>query len=130
MHRPPWQLVEQQSDPSVQESPSVRHALVPVGEGSAWQVVAQLPVQHSPAAAHAVPVPLQVVFAQRPLAQESEQHSLESAHAAPGVLQNAVVVQAPLLQAPEQHPAFESQALPVPRQLETGGSHCEVWGLQ
>jgi hypothetical protein len=106
------------------------HALVPVGVGRAWQVVAQLPVQHSAADAQAVPVVLQVVVAQRPLTQESEQHSLESAHAPPGTLQNAVVVHAPLLHAPEQHPAFEGQASPEPRQVEIGDLHSSADGSQ
>jgi hypothetical protein len=127
---PPLQLVEQQSLPVAHESPSVLQALVPLGVGRAWQVVAQLPVQHSPGDAQAVPVLLQVAFAQRPLTQESEQHSLESAHAPPGTLQKAVVVHAPLLHAPEQHPAFEAQASPEPRQVETGGPQSSVVGSQ
>lgn len=130
MQIPPWQLVEQQLAPVAHESPSVLHALVPLGVGRVWQVVAQLPVQQSPAAAQAVPVALQLVLAQRPFTHESEQHSLESAHAPPGALQNAVVVHAPLLHAPEQHPAFEVQALPEPRQVEIGGSHSSVDGSQ
>ena len=130
MQIPPLQLVEQQSLPVAHESPSVLHALVPVGVGRALHVVAQLPVQHSPADAQAVPVALQVVLAQRPLTQESEQHSLESAHAPPGTLQNVVVVQVPLLHAPEQHPAFDVQVLPEARQVETGGSQSIFDGSQ
>lgn len=63
MHLPPWQLVEQQSAPTVQESPRVLQALVPEGAGSAWHVTLQLPVQHSLPDAQVVPVALQTVFA-------------------------------------------------------------------
>ena len=130
VHLPPWQLVEQQSEPSAHASPSVLQALVPVGAGNAWQVVEQLPVQHSLPAEQEVPVALQEVLAHRPFTHDSKQHWLESAHAAPGVLQNAVVVQEPLLQAPEQHAAFEAQDAPESEQVETGVAHCWITGLQ
>jgi hypothetical protein len=130
VHRPPWQFVEQQSTPAAQASPRVLHALVPEGAGSARQVPAQLPVQHSSAEAHAVPVALQEVLPHRPLTHESRQHSPESAQAAPGALQNAVVVQTPLLQDPEQHAAFAPQAAPAAEQTETGAAHWRVRGLQ
>lgn len=87
VHLPPWQFVEQHSDPAPHPSPRVLHALVPVGEGRAWHAPLQLPVQHSAADEQVAPVALHSVFAHRPLTHESEQHSLESAHAPPGVLQ-------------------------------------------
>jgi hypothetical protein len=99
--------------------------------------VAQLPVQHSSAAAHAVPVVLQDVLAHRPLTHACEQHSLGVAHAAPGDLQNAVVVQVPapvapvgLLQAFEQHSGPAVQAPPDAVQVDVGVAHCWVSGLQ
>lgn len=137
VHFPPWQFVEQQSLPTVQASSSVLHALVPLGAGSAWQVVEQLPVQHSPPDAQAVPVVLQVVFAHRPPTQDCEQHSLGFAQAAPGDWQKAVVVQVPafvacvgLLQAVEQQSPLSVQATPVPPQVETGAAHWWLTGLQ
>jgi hypothetical protein len=139
-HFPPWQFVEQQSTPVAQTSPSVLHALVPVGVGSAWHaagVPEQRPVQHSVPAPQVVPVDLQVAFAQRPPTQDCEQHSPGSAHAAPGVLQNAVVVHVPafaarvgLLQAVEQHSPFAVQTAPLAAQVETGVAHACVTGLQ
>jgi hypothetical protein len=134
---PPWQFVEQQSPLIAHESPSVLHALVPVGVGRAWQVVAQLPVQHSPADEQAVPVALQTVPAQSPETHDCEQHSAASEQAAPGVLQKAVVVQLPALVAPvglvhevEQHSPPSVQAAPDALQVETGVAHSSVWGLQ
>jgi hypothetical protein len=136
VHFPPWQLVEQHALPVAQVSPSVLQALVPEGVGTGWQVVEHRPVQHGSPDPQAVPVDLQVVFAQRPLTQESEQHSLASVQAPPGVLQNAVVVQVPddwplgMLQAVEQHSALLVQVAPEPWQVETGSAHCCVTGLQ
>ncbi len=140
MHFPPWQFVEQQSAPTAHASPSVLHALVPVGVGSGWHAAGapeQSPVQHSVPAAQLVPVDLQVVFAQRPPTHDCEQHSPESAHAAPGVLQNAVVVHVPvfvpcvgLLQAVEQQSPFVVQAAPLAAHVETGVAHACVNGLQ
>ena len=137
MHFPPWQFVEQQSAPAAHASPSVLHALVPVGVASAWHVPEHRPVQHSVPAAQVVPVALQVVFAQSPPTHDCEQHSPESAHAAPGVLQNAVVVHVPvfvpwvgLLQAVEQQSPFAVQAAPLAAQVDTGAAHACVTGLQ
>ncbi len=137
MHFPPWQFVEQQSAPTAQASPSVVHALVPVGVVSGWHVPEQLPVQHSVPAAQLVPVDLQVVFAQRPPTHDCEQHSPGSAHAAPGVLQKAVVVHVPafvppvgLSQAVEQQSPFAVQAAPLATHVETGVAHACVSGLQ
>ena len=138
MHFPPWQFVEQQSAPAAHASPSVLHAVVPVGAARAWHAPElQSPVQHSPAEAHVVPVTLHVAFAQRPPTQDCEQHSPGSPHAAPGVLQNAVVVQVPafvpcvgLLQAVEQQSPFDVQVVPLGAQVETGVAHSCVSGLQ
>lgn len=137
MHLPPWQLVEQQSAASVQLSPRVLQAAVPEGAGSAWQVVAQLPVQHSVGEAQAVAVGLQAVSVQTPPWQEREQHSPGLTQAAPGVLQKAVVVQVPALAAPlglwqllEQQSPLMVQATPEARQAETGGAHCCFRGSQ
>lgn len=130
VHLPPWQLVEQHSGPVAHASPRVLQALVPEGAARAWQVVAQLPVQHSCGPLHAAAVGLQEVFAQRPLTQESEQHSPESAQAPPGALQKAVVVHLPALQAPEQHWPFEVQVPPEAPQVETGVAQSCDTGLQ
>ncbi len=140
MHFPPWQFVEQQSAPTAHASPSVLHAVVPVGVGRGWHAAGapeQRPVQHSVPAAQLVPVDLQVVLAHRPPAHDCEQHSPASAHAAPGVLQNAVVVQDPafvpcvgLLQAVEQQSPFAVQAAPLAAQVDTGAAHACVTGLQ
>ncbi len=137
MHVPPWQFVEQQAAPLEHASPSVRHEVVPVGAGSAWQIPEQRPVQHSIPDAQLVPVDLHVVFAQSPPTQDCEQHSPESAHAAPGVLQKDVVVHAPafappvgLLQAVEQQSPFAVQVAPLDPQVETGVAHTCVTGLQ
>ena len=137
VHFPPWQFVEQQSAPSAHVSPSVLHALVPLGVGSAWHAPEQRPVQHSPAEAHVAPVALHVAFAHSPPTQDCEQHSPGSAHAAPGVLQKAVVVHVPafaapvgLLHAVEQQSPFAVQVPPLAPQVETGVAHSCVTGLQ
>jgi hypothetical protein len=130
-------LVEQQSAPRVQASPRVLHAVVPEGEGSAWHVTLQLPVQHSLPDPHVVPVALHTVFAHWPLTHESEQHSLESAQAPPGPLQKAVVVQVPalaacvgFLQAVEQHSSPVVQLEVDALQVETAGAQSCVRGSQ
>lgn len=137
MHFPPWQLVEQQSAPAAHASPSVRHALVPVGAGSAWHVPEQSPVQHSPPEAQVAPVALQIAFAHSPPTQDCEQHSPGSAHAAPGVLQKAVVVHVPafaaavgFLQAVEQQSAFVVHVAPLATHVDTGVAQACVTGLQ
>jgi hypothetical protein len=137
MHFPPWQLVEQQSAPSVQASPSVLQAVVPEGAARGWQVVAQRPVQHSAEEVHAVAVGLQAVSVQRPASQEREQHSPGLPQAAPGALQKAVVVQVPalvarvgLLHALEQQSPLTVQVAAGALQVETGVAHCCLMGSQ
>lgn len=137
MHLPPWQFEEQHSVFAAQASPRVLHEVPPESGGRAWQVVEQLPVQHSPAAPQAVPVALHSVLAHRPPTHESEQQSPAPRQEAPGVLQKAVVVHRPapgawvgLSHAPEQHSPFALQVAAGALQVETGAAHCWVAGLQ
>jgi hypothetical protein len=104
--RPPWQLVEQQSDAWPQTWPSVPQ-VAPATAAQAPPV--QVPLQQSPAAPQAWPLGAQSAAWQAPPAHDSEQQSAWRAQAWPAVAQKVGVVHASAPpsptgpQTPEQH---------------------------
>lgn len=112
---PPLQLVEQQSYPPEQASPSVRQVKLEEPGGTAWQVPEvvrpQLPVpeQQSDGLPQAVPIWRQLLARHCPAMQLRVQQSLALLQASPAALQNWLVVQTgwpPTVsgaQVPEQH---------------------------
>src|SRR5690606_25387283 len=113
-------FVEQQSAPELHVCPMTPHAVVPVGAGSAAQAPSvQVPVQHSPWAAHAAPTSSHCSEAQKPLRQLFEQHSTPLWQVVPAAAQKVWSVQVPVweLHVPEQQPGlmFGSQVSPVGR---------------
>src|SRR6266511_1810420 len=92
MQTPPWQFVEQHSNPAVQEFPSV------VQLETAVDTVAHAPEVHV-----------------------SAQHSEDDAHVSLAILQNASDVHFPEAQTVEQHCEPVPQLSPPTRHASTGG---------
>lgn len=123
---PPLQFFEQQSPGSVQASPRVLQPLPPGSGAHFWFTRSQLPVQQSADAVHGSSSCLHIVPPQVPrgaAGQESVQHSPAEAQAAPSGLQNAVVVQLPLLQTLEQQSVEDAQEVPAVPQVTVGEAH-------
>lgn len=127
---PPWQLVEQHSDPAAQALPRV------VQDDTTVDTTAQLPPVHVPEQhcvpeVQAAPVVAHAAVAHVPDTHEKEQHSLDEVHACPASLQNVDEVQVPDPQTVEQHSEPLVQASPPTLQAGAGGavhfrvaSHC------
>jgi hypothetical protein len=131
LHVPPWQLVEQQSPPNAQTSPSVRHVapVDPDGSTAHFESAPHTPEQQAPPLAHGWPTWRQTVDEQVPPVQLTEQHCASELQAAPGISQNwAGRHVLPVPHTPEQHSnsvaaVQEPDALHVP---EVGAVHVFV----
>src|SRR5574342_499406 len=88
-HTPPWQFVEQHSDPAAQALPSVVQ-LETVGLTTWHWPPLQIPEQHWLAEVQLAPVLAHAAAAQWLVpSQRSEQHSHDEVQATPASLQNA-----------------------------------------
>ncbi len=125
-HFPPWQFVEQHSEPCAHVLPSVVHAALLVGTGSAAHLPSppQLPVQHCEADVQAAPTVTHApALAHVPPTQLWLQHSELLVQAAPAAAQKADEVHFPMeLQVVEQQSAPDAQFSPPPLQTGVGGA--------
>jgi hypothetical protein len=121
-HRPPWQLVLQQSAPAWQTSPSVLQ-VAPLGPGgtAAHRPPAQIEEQQSAAPAQLWPTARHSVSLQLPPKQRLVQHVVAELQLAPGPLQKVGLVHRPAVQVPEQQAVlFSWQLWPAPMHTEPG----------
>ncbi len=120
MQTPPWQFVEQHSNPAVQEFPSVVQLETAV-DTVAHAPEVQTPEQHWLADEQLAPTSEQAPDAQAPEVHVSAQHSDDDAHVSLAILQNASDVHFPEAQTVEQHCEPVPQLSPPTRHASTGG---------
>ena len=112
---PLWQLVEQQSEPVLQDWP--RTLQLPPGRLAQVPPV-QVPVQHSAPEEQDCPTSVQSLFEHEPLTQLLRQQSVSVLQESPSALQNVGSAQTVPLHTPLQHGVPETQVAPDRTQEE------------
>lgn len=128
---PPWQFVEQHSDPAAQALPSVVQLAIAVDTVAQVELV-HVPEQQSVPAEHCAPVLLQALAAHFPDTHEKEQHSLDEVQVPPPLAQKVAEEHFPDEQTVEQHcdpavqvdPPFRHAAVEEAVHFWVAVSHC------
>jgi hypothetical protein len=119
--RPPWQFVEQHSDPAAQAFPSVVQLPATV-DTTAHAPFVHVPEQHCEPEEHDAPMTSHAAAAHVPDVHASEQHSVPDVQDSPELLQKPDEVHLPDAQTVEQHCDPLVQVSPPTPHAATGGA--------